>query len=169
MTPDQAVAFLNYVHPALLMESQITRRVIAAIPDEKADYRPHSTNMTAGELARHIAFTEMWMIEGVINGEFAPPDDSGMSGLKPSGVLTAYEAQISELLDRVKSMPAEHLARETPFYVFKNPAVVFLDFCLKHSIHHRGQLSVYLRPMGAKVPCIYGGSADQTMAEAHQA
>jgi uncharacterized damage-inducible protein DinB len=43
----------------------------------------------------------------------------------------------------------------------KNPAVVFLNFALVHSVHHRGQLAAYLRPMGGKVPSIYGGSADE--------
>jgi uncharacterized damage-inducible protein DinB len=44
---------------------------------------------------------------------------------------------------------------------FNFPAVLYLSFVNNHSIHHRGQLSVYLRPMGAKVPSIYGGSADE--------
>jgi uncharacterized damage-inducible protein DinB len=45
--------------------------------------------------------------------------------------------------------------------VFEFPAVVYLQLMVNHSIHHRGQLSAYLRPMGAKVPAIYGGSADE--------
>ena len=44
----------------------------------------------------------------------------------------------------------------------KNPAIVYLNFALVHGVHHRGQLSGYLRPMGGKVPSIYGGSADET-------
>jgi uncharacterized damage-inducible protein DinB len=51
------------------------------------------------------------------------------------------------------------------FGMFNLPAVMYLQFMLNHSIHHRGQLSAYLRPMGAKVPSIYGGSFDEPMAE----
>lgn len=47
-------------------------------------------------------------------------------------------------------------------YGMKNPAIVYLNFCLVHGVHHRGQLLAYLRPMGGKVPSIYGGSADET-------
>jgi uncharacterized damage-inducible protein DinB len=47
--------------------------------------------------------------------------------------------------------------------MFNLPAVMYLQFMLNHSIHHRGQLSSYLRPMGAKVPSIYGGSFDEPM------
>jgi uncharacterized damage-inducible protein DinB len=60
------------------------------------------------------------------------------------------------------------LVKQVKFYVFDYPLLVYVQFMLSHTIHHRGQLSVYLRPMGAKVPSIYGGSADEpmTMAEA---
>ena len=44
---------------------------------------------------------------------------------------------------------------------FNFPAVIYLSFLIRHQVHHRGQLSVYLRPMGAKVPAIYGGSFDE--------
>jgi len=64
----------------------------------------------------------------------------------------------------VKAMPAEKLAQTIPaFGMFNLPAAVYLGFVNNHSIHHRGQLATYLRPMGAKVPSIYGGSFDEPM------
>jgi uncharacterized damage-inducible protein DinB len=61
-------------------------------------------------------------------------------------------------------MTAEQLATPVDFLgVFNLPAVFYLGFVNNHSIHHRGQLAAYLRPMGSKVPSIYGGSADEPM------
>ena len=65
------------------------------------------------------------------------------------------------------ALPAEALVKVIDFRgVFKLPAVNFLEFGMRHSIHHRGQLSMYLRPMGAKVPSIYGESYDSARAKA---
>jgi uncharacterized damage-inducible protein DinB len=59
-------------------------------------------------------------------------------------------------------LPGDQLAREMSMMgVLTKPAVIFLSFLIRHTVHHRGQLSTYLRPMGAKVPSIYGGSADE--------
>jgi uncharacterized damage-inducible protein DinB len=65
-------------------------------------------------------------------------------------------------LEQVKAMTPEQLATEVDFFgVMKMPAVGLLSMALRHSIHHRGQLSSYLRAMGGKVPGIYGPSADE--------
>ncbi len=65
-------------------------------------------------------------------------------------------------MERVRAMTPEQLVTPVDFLgAFNFPAVFYLGFVNNHSIHHRGQLSVYLRPMGSKVPSIYGGSADE--------
>ena len=61
----------------------------------------------------------------------------------------------------VMAMPDHKFTEEMDFYGMKNPALVYLNFCLVHMVHHRGQLSAYLRPAGGKVPAIYGSSADE--------
>jgi len=81
--------------------------------------------------------------------------------MKPSEVVAVYREKIPGLIERLKDLSPEHLARSVQFYTFNLPNVLYLDFCLRHQIHHRGQLSMHLRPMGAKVPAIYGGSADE--------
>ena len=61
-------------------------------------------------------------------------------------------------------MPGEKLAKDTPFFAgMELPNVIYLGLMNRHGVHHRGQLSTYLRPMGAKVPGIYGPSADEPM------
>jgi len=73
-----------------------------------------------------------------------------------------YDSNMNRAIGRVRGMTPEHLCTPVDFYgVFNMPAVFYLAFVNNHSIHHRGQLSGYLRPMGSKVPSIYGGSADE--------
>jgi uncharacterized damage-inducible protein DinB len=81
-------------------------------------------------------------------------------------IASYYEDNLSTKLDEVAKLPAAFWATPLPMFgVFNLPAVMYLQFMLNHSIHHRGQLSAYLRPMGAKVPSIYGGSFDEPMTE----
>jgi uncharacterized damage-inducible protein DinB len=73
-----------------------------------------------------------------------------------------YETNFLRAASRVPAMTPEQLATPVDFAgVFKMPAVFHLGFVNNHSVHHRGQLAAYLRPMGSKVPSIYGGSADE--------
>jgi uncharacterized damage-inducible protein DinB len=68
---------------------------------------------------------------------------------------------VSAALNRVRALPADRLTGVLDMFgVIQAPAVNFLAIAAKHSVHHRGQLSTYLRPMGGQVPGIYGPSAD---------
>ena len=75
--------------------------------------------------------------------------------------MAYYDAEIPKAIEAVKKLTPEQLAKPVQFFAWTNPNVAYAQFLLKHTIHHRGQLSAYLRPMGAKVPAIYGGSADE--------
>ncbi len=76
-----------------------------------------------------------------------------------------YGDMFQSTLGRVKQLSPEQLNKVLDFRgLFQLPAVAFLQFQLNHSIHHRGQLSVYLRPAGGKVPAIYGESYDSAEA-----
>jgi uncharacterized damage-inducible protein DinB len=76
-------------------------------------------------------------------------------------VVAFYEKVFGEALDRVQAASADELTRMVDFFGKMNaPAVTFLTLTNNHSIHHRGQLSAYLRSMGSKVPDIYGPSGD---------
>ncbi|HKS76794.1 MAG TPA: DinB family protein, partial [Terriglobales bacterium] len=73
-----------------------------------------------------------------------------------------YDENFTRGLDRVRSLTPQQLATPIDFLgVFNYPAVFYLAFLNNHSIHHRGELATYLRPMGSKVPSIYGGSYDE--------
>ncbi|HYO83341.1 MAG TPA: DinB family protein, partial [Bryobacteraceae bacterium] len=68
MTPEKAAAVAEFLIPMLASEYQTTRKVLAALPDDKADYRPAEKNMTAGSLAAHIAQVDVWFLECILNG-----------------------------------------------------------------------------------------------------
>jgi uncharacterized damage-inducible protein DinB len=158
MTEETAKGLCDYLLPQLQHESGTTRKVLAAVPAEHCNYKPSELCMTGLELATHIAAAEAFFLNGVINGafEWKQPD------LKtPADVLAFYDETVPPLLAKVGELPAAKLAQDITFAVWTQPAVTYLSLNMSHGIHHRGQLSSYLRPMGAKVPSIYGPSADE--------
>lgn len=165
INPEQATFLLNFLAPQVEEEAKTTSRVLAAVPVEKCEYKPADPNMCAMELVRHIPGTELWFLQGILKGSFGMEGEAPLSGLKtPAEVVAAYERELPVLLGKVKSLPPEKLAEPVDFFgIATLPAVAYLNFLIKHSVHHRGQLSAYLRPMNARVPSIYGGSYDEPM------
>ena len=163
MTADQASFLLQTASlPLLASEHPTTRAVIAAIPASRSWYRPDPKSRTAFELGWHIVSAEIKYLEataaGVFPFEMRPVPDTVKT---PADILAWYEERFGPALERVKTTSGEDLLRVVDFYgVRKFPALTLLQIILNHTIHHRGQLSTYLRPMGAKVPSIYGESYD---------
>lgn len=166
MKPEQAAFLLSIFLPAVEKESLITQRVLAAVPADKGSYRPHPDSRSALELAWHIAGCDIWFLDGFLQQNFEMEDDTMPADFKDTAdILLWYEDSFPSKLDEVRKLPAEFWATTLPFFgIYNFPAVMYLQFMLSHTIHHRGQLSAYLRPMGAKVPNIYGGSFDEPMA-----
>ena len=116
---------------------------------------------------RHIALEDEWLLNCIANGVFTPPpDDSDACGImSPADAIVRYEKHVPGALDRVRAMSGEQLANVIDLFgMVQAPGVNFLAMAIKHSVHHRGQLSTYLRAMGGKVPGIYGPSADTQIA-----
>jgi uncharacterized damage-inducible protein DinB len=167
MQPEQASFLLQTILPSLKNEHRSTKAVLQAIPVDKADYRPDSCARSAMELARHIAASENRFLETVVNGVFNTNSPTIPESVKNSADLTAWYAQEFEKnVDALTKATPEQLVKIVDFRgMFQWPAVSFLQLALFHSIHHRGQLSTYLRPMGGKVPAIYGESYDSAQAK----
>ena len=165
MTPEQAAFLLTTYIPDVKRESLTTLRVLLAVPADKGDYRPHPNSRSALELAWHLASSEVWFLDGFLAGKFDMEDDTMPADFSNADEIASYyEDALSTKIDEVAKLPAGFWATPLPFFgIFNLPAVMYLQFMLNHSIHHRGQLSSYLRPMGAKVPNIYGGSFDEPM------
>jgi uncharacterized damage-inducible protein DinB len=158
MTEKMAKGLLDFLLPQLREESATTRRVLAAVPADHCGYKPDERSMSALELAAHLAASESFFLNGVIKGEF---EWKNLEFQDPAAVLAFYDESIPGLIDQVNGLTGKQLSKIINFAIWKEPAITFLNLHLKHSIHHRGQLSAYLRPMGAKVPRIYGPSADE--------
>lgn len=170
LSPDYALFLLRTVFlPALDREHPKTRQVIEAIPLNKGDYRPDPASKTAVELAWHIAASEKRFWNGIADGEFNFAPINRPDAIKNSAdVARWYGEMIASVLPRLQQMSADQLGKIVDFRgMMQLPAVAYFQIALSHSVHHRGQLSVYLRPMGGKVPAIYGESYDS--AEARKA
>lgn len=157
MTNEDAQGMLSFLLPQLRHEFETTRKVIAAVPAHTSGYKPSEKCMTGLQLANHIVLSEAFFLNGVIHGNFEWKDQQFAD---PAAVLAYYDATVPPLFDQVEALPAEKLAQPITFHGWTQPAIEYLALDLKHGIHHRGQLSAYLRPMGARVPSIYGPSAD---------
>jgi uncharacterized damage-inducible protein DinB len=151
-------------------EMQTTLRVIESVPNGHLDYRPDSKSKTALGLVRHLALEDEWLLNCIANGEFKDvPDDSDLCGImSPAAAAARYKDKVPAALNRVRAMPGEKLNKVIDMFgMFQMPGVNFLAITVKHSVHHRGQLSSYLRAMGGTVPGIYGPTAD-TQEQQHQ-
>jgi uncharacterized damage-inducible protein DinB len=167
MTAEQAVFLLQNVYMGPLKnESRLTKKILEAVPASKADYRPDAISKTANELVRHIAAADNRFLEAVITGVFDVNPAMIPENVKtPQEIATWYEERFAKNFEALGKLTGGQLAKIVDFRgMFQRPAVTFIMMGLHHTIHHRGQLSSYLRCMGAKVPSIYGESYDDAQA-----
>ena len=161
MNPEQGKFLCQLFLNTIQQEADTTRKVIRAIPEDKKTYKPDPKAKDAHELAWHIVSSEIFFLDVVISGKFSQDEPSG-SPQAISAILDWYESNHRDRVNRVRELSAEKLAAPISLFgVMEMPAVAYLNLMSMHSAHHRGQLSAYLRPMGSKVPSIYGGSADE--------
>jgi len=143
-------------------EHATTIKVLEAMPAGKEGYAPHPRSMPALELAYHIVSSECYFLETIAKGVPPTMDPDLPASIRTArDVITWAEARIPTQIENIKALSAEALSRPIAFGEnMQMPGYTALQVVLKHSIHHRGQLSSYLRPMGGLVPSIYGPSAD---------
>jgi len=153
-------------------ETATTRLLLERVPEAKADWKPHVKSMSLGQLAMHIANLPNWASITLERTEFDTNPVDGPLAPRPAFESTA---QLLKLYDeRIKAARAlVAKATDGEFMVqwtlksggramFSMPRVaVFRSFVMNHAVHHRGQLSVYLRLLDVPLPNIYGPTADQ--------
>jgi uncharacterized damage-inducible protein DinB len=169
MDPNQTKTIADFLITDFESEMQTTLRVINAVPNDGLSYRPDSKSKTGLGLVRHLTLEDEWLLNSIADGAFAPPpDDSDACGIMNSADAVArYKVKVAAALERVRSMSGEQLSSVIDLFgMIQAPGVNFLAMTIKHSVHHRGQLSAYLRAMGGNVPGIYGPSADTQAAVA---
>jgi uncharacterized damage-inducible protein DinB len=149
-------------------EASTTRKLLERVPDDKLEWRPHAKSSPIGKLAMHIA-----MLPGLFGGRLHDDGfDVGSAGPRPDpasaaeivatfdeGVATAKQALAT--LDEEKAKGPWTLSYQGKTMIALPRLAIARTLLLNHSIHHRGQLSVYLRLLDVAVPSIYGPSADE--------
>lgn len=169
MNAEQAKFLIEYFANMMNEEGKTTARVIAAVPDDKRDYKPDEKSRSAWDLATHLALGDVWFVQSIIDGSFNfDPEMEKQQVSKFTGiadVVAFYKREYPAKLNELRNLPPEKLTKVVDFFgMFQWPNAAYIGFANNHSTHHRGQLASYLRAMGSKVPAIYGGSADEPMA-----
>jgi uncharacterized damage-inducible protein DinB len=166
------MAIAESLLPEFDREMGVTRRLLERVPDGQFGWKPHDKSMSLGRLAEHLAELPMWCRVTIM--------DSGvdMSGGRPDGyvppatrtaVLDMFDKNVAEARAALSGRSdAELMAPWTlkaqGKEIFTMPkAAVLRGFVMNHMIHHRGQMSVYLRLQNVPLPSMYGPSADEAM------
>jgi len=138
-------------------------KVLKALPKDRLDYKPDERSPSAEQVTWTLVHQTMVCVDVAkdARGEWK---DSPVPSVEE--MIEKFEAASNDLIEIVSKMDEETWNRKAEFYyqgkvVSEQPAGQFLWSMMFDAIHHRGQLSAYLRPMGGKVPAIYGPSADE--------
>lgn len=149
-------------------ELGITRKLLERVPEEHLEWRPHEKSMTLGGLALHVGTIVHWVTRTVESDHFDiatirrnPPPTAKQE------ILDAFQAKVDEMRRTLESADDAVLMR--PWQLRRGEQVlqtmptlaVIRTMAVSHMIHHRGQLSVYLRLLGVPLPAMYGPSADE--------
>jgi uncharacterized damage-inducible protein DinB len=162
------MAIKDALLPEFDHEVGTTRKLLERVPDGQLGWKPHDKSMPLGRLATHLAGIAGWTSTILSERSFdlagaSPGPEPGTSG---ADILALFDDSVRRARATMDRSDAEYLAmwslRRGGQEVFSLPrAVAFRSFVMSHLIHHRGQLSVYLRLLGIPVPSIYGPSADE--------
>jgi uncharacterized damage-inducible protein DinB len=149
-------------------EVATTRRLLERLPDDRLEWKPHHKSMSLGGLATHLGNIPNWAMAILDQASFdlaeAPPNLSALTSCQE--ILRAFDAATGRTRSAMDKSDAEYLApwclKQDGRELFTLPRLAaFRTFVLHHLIHHRGQLSVYLRLNDIPVPAIYGPTADE--------
>src|SRR5215471_298589 len=146
-------------------EAPATRKVISRIPEDRSDYRADPKARCAREIAWLIVQEERALVEGLEKGVIEWKEVPTPATVRE--IVAEYEGQHDGFTGRLRGLASSTWEGDLPFMyegqeVMKDKGYEMAWGFLLDQIHHRGQLSTYLRPMGAKVPAIYGPSADES-------
>ena len=147
-------------------EAPATRKVISRIPQETSDYKADPKARSAREIAWLIVIEEKLLAEGLEKGEVEWQEVPTPATV--AEILDAYDKHHDAATARLKAIDESAYAKEVPFTfvgkeLFRTTGYELAWEFLFDKVHHRGQLSTYLRPMGSTVPSIYGPTADEPM------
>jgi uncharacterized damage-inducible protein DinB len=151
-------------------EVERSRRALEQVPEGKYDWKPHEKSMIFGYLANMVATIPSWLAMEVTKDELdvAPAEGSNMEQTRSDtseALLKALDKATGQARSALENTTDEHLMTSWRLLargqvVMEAPRHLMIQDTINHWSHHRGQMTVYLRLMGAKVPALYGPSAD---------
>ncbi len=163
----------NMISSALIAEFEkegaTTRKCLERVPADKFDWKPHEKSMTFGHLASHVAEMFGWTPATLLQPEldFAKMDYKPFEPATTDDLVDFFDKQFAEAVETLRNTSDATFAEEWTLrngetvYFTAPKAAVIRGFVMNHIVHHRGQLSVYLRLNDIPVPSIYGPSADE--------
>ena len=151
---DEKTLFTNF----WTKESATTRNVLSRIP-EGSDYRPDPKSRTAHEIAWQIVCEEKMLMDALESGKADWAPAAAPTTMKE--MLDTDETQRADIVQRLAKLPDARWGGTLEWFGGERPASPMAWSFLFDIVHHRGQITTYLRPMGSKVPQIYGPSGDE--------
>ncbi|MEL7061176.1 MAG: DinB family protein [Acidobacteriota bacterium] len=166
MSPDATAVHLaigDFEH-----EAASTRRLLECLPDDRFDWRPHEKSWTLGELSSHLVHLLDWTRATIETERFdmAEQTEPPAQFTDTASLLAAWDADFAKVQEAIKGLSAEDLgvtwtlAQGDQTMMAMPRAAVLRGFCMSHIVHHRGQLTVYLRLLDVALPQVYGPTAD---------
>jgi uncharacterized damage-inducible protein DinB len=150
-------------------EAATARKLLERLPEDKFEWQPHEKSMTLGRLADHVAETFGWtgmtINQDVL--DFAEMDYTPEPATTTTGLLEKFDGAVKTAVEILKGVTDEDIMKPwtmrdgEKIYMTMPKVAVMRGFVLNHMIHHRGQLSVFMRLLDVPVPSIYGPSADE--------
>jgi uncharacterized damage-inducible protein DinB len=152
--------------PEFDLEMATTRRLLERVPDEKAQWKPHPKSFSMGHLAQLVSWMPAWIANTVRESALDLLAAPGYSYEKTGTLLAGFDQNVRDAREALASSETVDFdglwsLTRGAIAVFSAPRGVVIRNHLNHLIHHRGQLSVYLRLVDVPVPSIYGPTADE--------
>jgi uncharacterized damage-inducible protein DinB len=160
------MSFSDSYYPEFDQEMQTTRRLIERVPNDKAKWKPHDKSFSLGHLTQLVAWMPGWIAQTLRERELNLKGGTGYSYETTDTLVKLFDDNVKQAKEAIKASTDADLAVNWSLKfgdktVFTLPRSVVVRQHLNHLIHHRGQLTVYLRLVDVPLPSIYGPTADE--------
>ena len=147
-------------------EMKTTRRMLERVPTDKGQWKPHEKSFSMGHLAQLVSWMPGWITNTLTSDSLDIGGQPGYSYEKTETILDVFDRNVREARDAIAAATDEDMARPWSLMMgekvlMTSPRGATARQHLNHLVHHRGQLSVYLRLLDVPVPSIYGPTADE--------
>ena len=152
--------------PEFTQEMATTRRLLERVPDDKGDWKPHEKSFSLAHLAQLVATMPGWILRTLRQPDIDLAAGAGYSNQSTQSLLQQFDKLVQEAKEAIAESSDEHFATNWKLRMGERelmslPRDVAVRQHINHLVHHRGQLTVYLRLLDVPIPSIYGPTADE--------